>query len=138
MASMDSVGLLMLRVGTGASMALGHGWGKFANFSSIAATFPDPLGVGHKLSLGLAVFAELFCASALILGLGTRFAAAVLAFTMGVAAIMVHEGDPFAKRELAVVYFVAFAAAACLGGGAFSLDARLFRGGGGKKKSKKG
>ena len=48
--------LLFLRLFIG-GMMLSHGWAKLASFSTLSATFPDPLGVGSTLSLLLILFA---------------------------------------------------------------------------------
>jgi putative oxidoreductase len=125
-----SFGLLVFRVAAGGIMAAAHGWGKLASFGEGAATFPDPLGIGRTASLAGTVGAEFFCALLVMFGLGTRWAALPLAFTMGVAAFMVHAGDPFRKKELAIVYLVGFLLLAFTGAGAYSLDAKL----GGKKR----
>lgn len=120
-------GILLLRVGAGLFMALGHGWGKLANFSNIAGQFPDPLGIGTTLSLGLAVFAEFFCAILVVIGLVTRWAAIPVAVTMAVAAFLVHAQDPFARKELALLYLVAFIAIAFNGAGRYSVDDMRWR-----------
>ena len=52
--------LLALRLLFG-GLLLSHGIQKWTNFESMSAAFPDPLGVGHSVSLGLAIFGELFC-----------------------------------------------------------------------------
>lgn len=51
--------LLALRLLFG-GLLLSHGIQKWTNFESMSAAFPDPLGVGHSVSLGLAIFGELF------------------------------------------------------------------------------
>ena len=122
----QSLGLLALRLGAGGFM-LTHGWAKIARFSALSAKFPDPLGIGSTASLTLAVSAEFGCAILLILGALTRFAAFPLAVTMVVAAFMVHGGDPFAKKELALLYLVAFVALMFTGAGRLSLDEFLSR-----------
>ncbi|MFR5955158.1 MAG: DoxX family protein [Odoribacter splanchnicus] len=66
--------LLFLRLFIG-GMMLSHGWAKLASFSTLSATFPDPLGVGSTLSLLLILFAEVGCSCLLIFGLMTRLAA---------------------------------------------------------------
>lgn len=123
-----SLGLLLLRVAAGATMAAGHGWGKLLAFSEEAATFPDPLGIGNRLSMTGAVGAELFCSALVALGLGTRLAALPVAFTMTVAAFVIHASDPFGRKELAIVYLAIFLALAIVGPGRYSLDARWFGG----------
>lgn len=121
-----SVGLLIARVALGLFMLLGHGWSKVTGFGQMVETFPDPLNIGSRLSLIGAIGAEAVCSIFLVIGLATRLAAVPLAFTMGVALLIVHSDDPWQKKELAAVYLVAFAALICTGGGAFSLDRILF------------
>jgi putative oxidoreductase len=105
-------------------MAAGHGWAKLTGFAEMAERFPDPLGLGSPtMSLALTVFAEFFCATAVVLGLATRFAAVPLVVTMVVAALLIHADDPFAKKELALLYAVPFITLIFTGAGKFSVDA---------------
>lgn len=120
-----SFGLLLLRLAAGGSMIVFHGWDKLLGFSEMKDSFPDPLGIGTSLSLGAAVGAEVGCAALLVLGLATRVAALPLAFTMGVAAFVVHADDPWAKKELALVYLAMSLALVFTGAGRLSIDARL-------------
>lgn len=122
---MTNIGLLVLRVGFGSFMFFGHGWDKLMNFSVKSAQFPDLLGLGGSVSLALAVFAEFFCALAVIAGLGTRLSALPLMATMFVAAFVAHAADPFQRKELALLYLVGFTAVFLLGAGSFSLDGML-------------
>lgn len=124
--AMLSVSLLVLRVGTGGSMLYGHGWGKLTSFDRTANVFPDPLGLGSTTTLALAVFAEFFCAAAVVLGYATRAAVVPLIATMAVAAFFVHAHDPFQTKELALLYLVPFVALLFTGGGQFSLDRVLW------------
>lgn len=121
-ATWNDIGLLILRVGVGGFMLLGHGWGKLTGFADLAGRFPDPIGVGSTASLVLAIFAEVVCALLVVVGLGTRFAAVPLLVTMLVAAGIVHGGDPWAKKELALVYAVPLLTLVFAGGGRFALD----------------
>src|SRR5690349_900320 len=111
---LKDTGLLLLRAGA-AGIMLTHGWAKLSGFSSMTSTFPDPLGVGSLPTLIIAVFAEFFCSIFLIVGLYTRIASLPLVLTMLVAALITHASDPFAKKELALLYGVAFIAVACAG-----------------------
>jgi len=117
-----SLGLLLLRLAAGGMMIYGHGWKKLMAFSDKAAGFPDPLGVGNELSMALAVSAEVGASFLLVIGLFTRVAAIPALFTMIVAAFVVHGGDPFAKREMALLYLAAYGTLACTGAGRFSVD----------------
>ena len=116
------LGLTILRVGTAALM-LTHGIPKLRDFDTLAQRFPDPLGIGSELSLSLVVGAEFACSILLLLGLLTRIAAVPLFITMVVAAFVVHFPDPWAKKELPILYAIAFATIALTGPGAPSLDA---------------
>lgn len=127
LASADALGLLLLRLVLGGAMIYAHGWGKLTNFGTIAEGFPDPLGVGSSMSLGLAVFAEVFCAAALVVGLLTRLATIPLIVTMAVAFFVVHADDPFARKELAFVYLGGYVALLFKGAGAWSIDGLVAR-----------
>lgn len=117
----QDLGILVLRLVGGATMLLAHGWPKLAGFQERMNVFPDPLGIGSSLSLGLAIFAEVGCAILLILGVLTRLASIPLFITMAVAFFIVHADDPFGRKELAFVFLGIYASTFFLGGGQFSL-----------------
>lgn len=119
-------GLLLLRLLAGGLMLGAHGWPKLRGFSDRLHSFADPLGLGSEVSLTLAVFAEVFCSLAVMLGLLTRAAAVPVAFTMLVAAFVVHADDPWNKQEFALTYAVMFSTLIATGAGRYSLD-RLLR-----------
>lgn len=118
-----SLGLLALRIAAG-GMMLKHGIPKLVDFAAKKDVFPDPLGIGSAASLASAVGAEVGCSVLLILGLRTRLAALPLAFTMGVAAFVVHGANPWAKKELALLYGAVYITVFFTGAGRFSLDGR--------------
>lgn len=66
-------------------LLMNHGIQKWTNFQELSAVFPDPLGVGSPLSLGLAIFGELACSMAFIIGFLYRLAMIPMVFTMAVA-----------------------------------------------------
>lgn len=125
-AVLRNAGLLVLRVSAGLAMMIAHGIPKIERLSADPVRFADPFGIGAKESLMLAIFAEVACSAALVLGLLTRLAAIPLIATMGVAAFYAHAGDPFSDKELALAYMVIYVALLGLGPGAWSVDARLF------------
>ncbi len=123
-----SAGLLVLRVSAGLHLALLHGWGKFSMLlSGGGAQFPDPLGVGGTASLFLASSAEFLAAIAVAAGLFTRLASVPVGITMLVAVFAIHAGQPWADRELAVIYGTIFLGLGLTGGGAWSLDSLVAR-----------
>ncbi|MDF1659467.1 MAG: DoxX family protein [Verrucomicrobiales bacterium] len=117
----------MLRLFIGGGMLFAHGWGKLTSFGDLSSKFPDPIGFGSAPSLALAVFAEVFCAIAIMLGLFTRAAAIPLLITMLVAAFVIHGADPFQKKEFALLYAVPCLMLIFTGAGSFSVDAKLKR-----------
>jgi putative oxidoreductase len=123
----EATGLLVLRLGIGLMMAFGHGWGKLTSFGELSTKFPDPLGVGSAMSLGLTVFSEFFCALAITFGLFTRGTVIPLIVTMLVAAFVIHGDDPWGKKELALMYLVPLLALLFTGPGKYSLDRFLGR-----------
>jgi len=125
---LQSVGLLLLRVGAGGLLLYGHGWAKLIHYSERAAKFSDPIGLGPAASFALVVFAEVFCSLFVILGLATRLAAVPVIIFLTVAFFIQHAADPYAKKELALVVLVPFVTVLFTGGGRFSLDAVIGRG----------
>ncbi|MCX6851806.1 MAG: DoxX family protein [Verrucomicrobia bacterium] len=117
-------GLLILRVALGFSMLLLHGRGKLLNFSATVEKFPALFGLPANVNLGLAIFAEVVCSTLLIAGLFTRFAALVLAATMGSAFFFVHKSALVGAQsgELAMVYLIAYVTLLFTGAGKYSVD----------------
>lgn len=122
------VGWLVVRVVFGLTLAFGHGLpklmgGKMEGFAQGVAQlgFPFPLFFAWCATL-----AELVGGICVALGLFTRPAAALAAFTMMVA-LFRHRADPFARMEMALLYLTVMATAMVVGGGAISLDAKLRR-----------
>lgn len=116
---------LLLRLAFGILVCVDHGLIKLTHYSTQAAIFPDPLHIGHKLSLGLVIFAEVFCALLLVLGLFTRVAALVLVISMAVAVFLVHKGQPLTIQEPALLYLAAYAAILLVGPGRISVDGMM-------------
>jgi putative oxidoreductase len=117
--------LLIARLGIGGLM-LTHGIPKMSMFfSGEPIQFLPFMGLSAKFSLGLAVFAEVFCSVLLILGLATRLAVIPLIITMFIALTAVHAADPFNKKEPAVLYLLVYLILLIAGSGKFSVDRLL-------------
>ncbi|WP_343688178.1 DoxX family protein [Chitinophaga sp.] len=114
--------LLLLRITFGGLLLMNHGLGKLKGFSSMKDSFPDPLHIGHPISLGLAVFAEVFCAGLIILGLVTRLATVPVIVMMGVALFMIHGHQSLKEQEPAILYMIPFLVILLAGPGKVSLD----------------
>lgn len=126
MSTTTSLGLLLLRVAIGGLM-LTHGIPKLMNFTELADNFFDPFGLGSRVSLILAIGAEVGCSLLLIVGLATRLAAIPLAFTMIVAHFLFHAEDAWKDKELSAVYLSVYIALILTGPGRFSLDHLIMR-----------
>lgn len=121
------VGLLILRLGFGLSLAFAHGLGKLPpseGFVGVTGELGFPAPLLFAWAAGLSEFVGgLFLA----VGLFTRPAGLFVAITLGVAAFLQHAGDPFPDRELALAYFAVGLAFAFTGAGRYALDARIRR-----------
>jgi putative oxidoreductase len=112
---------LLMRLVAGSFM-LTHGLPKLEKFISGDTGFADPFGLGSTATLALTIFAEVGCSVLILLGLGTRLAVLPLAFAMFTAAFVIHQDDPFGKKELALMYLLIYTAVFLLGSGKYSLD----------------
>jgi len=129
--TLNDIGLLILRLACGGMLLVGHGWGKLQGYPGNVDTFADPIGLGNRMSMLGAIFAEVVCSALVIIGLGTRLAALVHVFMFLVAAFIVHADDPFfmgggSAKEPALLYGTAFLSLVFLGPGRVSLDRLLF------------
>jgi putative oxidoreductase len=113
--------LFVLRVSSG-GMMMTHGWNKLMNFQDKSVSWPDPLHVGHSISLSMTIFAELFCAGLLVVGLFSRLALVPLLFLMIVAVFVIHGDDSFGEKEHAALFLVPYAVLFLSGPGLYSLD----------------
>ena len=118
---------LVLRVGFGFFIAFGHGLSKLQMLLSGDIQFPALFGLSPTIYLLLATLAEFGAGMMVLLGLRTRLATIPLMFTMAVAVLMVHAGDPLfstggASKEFALLYFIGFAGLFLLGSGRYSVD----------------
>ncbi len=125
--TLPSLGILVLRIAVGAMMFFLHGWAKLTGFNEMKEGFPDPIGAGSEVALGLAVFAEVGCSALLVLGLFTRLAALPLAVTMGVAVFLIHGADPIPDKELPILYLAVYLTLLISGPGRYSADALIHR-----------
>ncbi|RYY61984.1 MAG: DoxX family protein [Chitinophagaceae bacterium] len=119
-----NIGIFVMRVVAGLSMAVSHGYGKLTDFSTTAVQqASNPYHLPGNVAAGMLVFAEFFCAILIVLGLLTRFAAFALIIAMGTAFFVAHKGQLFAKgSEASAMFLVIFFALLLVGPGKFSAD----------------
>lgn len=132
--TLAAAGWLLLRTGVGALIFYVHGWHKLEGgiaflrngtpwklIDEVAAMhFPAPVASAFAATAAQFVFAPL-----LAVGLATRLSSAILTAVLGVAVLqnLLAGRDP----QLALLYTLTVAAFALLGGGRYSLDAKLAR-----------
>ncbi len=118
--------MFLIRLCFGFLMIANHGLTKMMNFATLAIDFYDPIGIGHKWSLVLVIFAEVFCSMLIVLGLFTRFAVLPLIISLLVAIFSVHHGIN-AGAEMALLYITSFVTLLLCGPGRISVDGMMKR-----------
>ncbi len=118
-----NVGLAILRVISGLSIAFGHGIGKIPPSAGLVAGtaklgFPLP-----EFFAWAAAFGEFGGGLLLALGLLTRPGTFLMGFTMMVAAFGVHAADPFGIKEMALLYLAIAVMFLLVGSGKYGVDA---------------
>ena len=121
MTSTYHIGLFLLRF-TFSAMMLFHGIPKLLNLIQGTLMKSDPISIGVLATTILVVIAEAICPMLIIIGYKTRLASIPVIITMGVAAFIVHGGDPIGVKEKALLFLFAFVAIALLGAGKHSVD----------------
>ncbi|NUL81662.1 MAG: DoxX family protein [Armatimonadetes bacterium] len=123
------IGLLILRVGMGVYMAVGHGFGKLPPVERFIEGvekmgFPFPTAFAWLAAVTESIFAMMLAA-----GLLSRPAAFALVINMAVAAFVAHAADPFfasnpgeRSKEMAMLYLMPFLCLLFTGPGKISLD----------------
>jgi putative oxidoreductase len=119
-----NLGVFVLRL-FGLLLLLNHGIAKITHFSNLEYSFYDLLNIGHRWSLVLCIFAEVFCAGLLALGLFSRAAALVLVINFSVAAFMALKGQSLVNRESALMYLGVFVVLMLMGPGKYSVDGAM-------------
>jgi putative oxidoreductase len=105
-----NAGLTLLRIFAGVALMMGHGIAKIPPSEGLIARagefgFPAP-----TVFAWAAAFSEFIGGAFLALGFLTRVSSFFIVCTMVTALVGVHRADPFAKQELALLYFfIAFA-----------------------------
>ena len=120
-----NIGMTLLRIFAGVTLMMAHGRGKLPpseDFISSAASigFPSPTLFAWAASLS-----EFVGGAFLALGFLTRVSGFFICCVMVTALLGVHRADPFAKQELAFLYFFTAFAFMLRGAGDWSIDRYL-------------
>jgi putative oxidoreductase len=124
-----SLSLTLLRIATGATLFFRHGWEKRpTHWFTFMTHFPSLFHLGAPLTFLIAFFSDFVCSILLVLGLGTRWAAAFCFCNIFVAWAFVHHfaffghGPATEHGELIVLYLGALLAIFLGGPGYLSID----------------
>jgi putative oxidoreductase len=117
--------LLVQRVVTGLMLLVVHGLPRISNFSQLSSTFYDPFQIGHRNSLLLVIFAEIFCSMLLVLGLFTRIAAFVILVNLAIAIFMYYKGQPIKNMDVGIIYLASVFTILLIGPGRVSVDGMM-------------
>lgn len=124
-AAITDIVILLVRIFVGFAM-LSHGFPKLQQLlSGEEIKFYEFLFFSSKTTLILTIFAEFVCSIFIILGLFTRFAVFFLIIAMAVAGLMVHGADPFAKKEMSLLYLSVYLLLFAFGPGRYSVDSMI-------------
>ena len=129
----NSIASLILRLGFGLYMILGHGYPKLFKFLNGDFQFAELFGLPSSVNLALAIITEFILPIFVVLGYFTRLASIPIIFTMAVAAFMANYGNPWfayqaaggGSKEMALLFLFGFLGIAFLGSGKYSLHAQL-------------
>lgn len=121
------LGLLVLRVVAGLSLALLHGMGKMPPSDGLITRVGE-MGLPLPAMFGwLAGTAEFGAALLIVLGLLTRPAAFLVTGNMVVVVLLAHAGDSIGDREKPLLFLAIAIFLMLAGAGRFSIDALLRR-----------
>jgi putative oxidoreductase len=117
-----NLSIFLLRISLGILICLNHGLPKLANYSTWRRDFYNPFHIGSGLTLALSIFAEVFAAMLLVLGLFSRLSAFILVINMLFASFIYHRGHPIDTYENALLYLAGFLCILLVGPGKISVD----------------
>lgn len=114
--------LLGFRALVSLSMINTHGMKKVLDIEGTMAHIPDPFGIGGALSTYISIGVNIFLAGFVAIGLLTRLSSlGILSVTLS-GFFIVHANDPWAVRDVPLMYSLAFLLILLLGPGKYSLD----------------
>ncbi|WP_046755992.1 DoxX family protein [Kordia jejudonensis] len=119
--------ILLFRVLVSLSMINTHGLKKILNFPETVSHIPDPFGMGGYVSTIIAIIANIVGPIFIIFGLGTRVAILPILGVTLMGFFVVHGSDPWAVRDIPLMYSLAYLLIFFLGAGKYSLDFKFFK-----------
>jgi len=118
------ISLLIFRILLSLSLINTHGLKKIVHFENTVVHIPDPFGLGGEMSTYFAIFANVFCPVFIILGFMTRLALLPIMMTTAIGFFVVHVADPWAVKDVPLMYLMTSTLLFVLGPGSISLDGK--------------
>ena len=126
-----NLGMLLLRLTMGGLMAYA-GYHKLTHFNEVLnGTGGRPpfhinfLGLSDSTNLSLLVFAELFCAGLIVIGMLTRLATIPLIISSAVALYVAHNWDILGGGQLITLFLAGYVTLLLVGPGKISVDGMI-------------
>ncbi len=98
-----------------------HGIPKILHYANELAHIEDPFGLGPSLSLWAAIFAEVLCPIAIVLGVGTRLACLPIIVVLLIAMLAVHPDWSVAEGQFGWLLLIIFMTIGLCGTGRWGL-----------------
>jgi putative oxidoreductase len=122
-----ALGLLFMRVAASALLMQVHGLPKLIHWQTELQRIEDPFGLGSHLTLGFAVFAEVFCPLLLIAGVYARLACLPVLGVLAVALVIVHPEWTIEEGQFAWLLATLFTGLAITGPGPLVVTLPVWR-----------
>lgn len=120
-----NLGLLLLRLSGAAFLFYVHGLPKWLHYSEQLQHIEDPFQLGARLTLSLAIFAEVLCPVAIALGVLTRLACLPILTVLIVALAVVHPDWTLEQGQFGWLLLIIFTVLLLSGPGRYALSHRL-------------
>jgi putative oxidoreductase len=115
------LGLLFLRLAGSFMLLYVHGMPKILHYTNELAHIEDPFGLGPSLSLWAAIFAEVVCPIAIVLGVATRLACLPIIAVLLIAMLAVHPDWTVAEGQFGWLLLIIFMTIGLCGPGRWGL-----------------
>lgn len=119
------LGLLFLRVSAAAFLLAVHGLPKLLDFDHQLTLIEDPFHMGARLTLVLAIFAEVLCPLLIAAGIFVRLACLPILVLLLVALLAVHPEWTLEQGQFGWLLVIIFTTVFIAGPGRLALNARV-------------
>jgi putative oxidoreductase len=119
------LGLLFLRVFGSLLVIYIHGLPKIVHWETELQVIDDPLHIGRSITLLCAIFAEVICPMAIIIGVYTRLACLPFIFLLLVSMLGVHADWSLEQGQFGWLLLILFGTVALCGSGRYAFNANI-------------